>query len=95
MFTPIVIPNKHNVKAKSNEKQPRKKFGSDFRWVSNKKKIYFFSANTKYISSCAVKISAFSLVLRNHEKYWLSPHSMKYIWYSPKKIKYPLYIFTL
>ena len=44
-------------------------------------------------SSCVVKISAFSLVLRTREKYWFfSPHSMKYTWYSPEKSKYPLYI---
>ena len=34
-----------------------------------KRKFTFFSANTKYISSRAVKISAFSLVLRTREKY--------------------------
>ena len=34
----------------------------------NKKKIYFFTANTKYISSRVVKMSAFSLMLRTREK---------------------------
>ena len=71
MFTPIVIPNKHTAKVKSNEKRPRKKLGCAF-CISveyKKKKIYIFSANAKFISSCAVKISAFSLVLRTREKY--------------------------
>ena len=40
-----------------------------------------------------MKISAFSLVLCTREKYWFfSPHSMKYIWYSPQKSKYHLFI---
>ena len=33
----------------------------------NKKKIYFFSVNTKNISSHELKISAISLMLRTHE----------------------------
>ena len=33
----------------------------------NKKKIYFFSVNTKNISSHVLKISAISLVLRTRE----------------------------
>ena len=62
MFTPNVIPNKHTAKVKWNEKRPSKKLGFDFCISVEyklKKKIYFFSANTKYISSSAVKISAF------------------------------------
>ena len=58
----------------------------------NKKKIYFFSENTKIISSHVLKISAFSLVLRTRELLIFSRHSMKYIWYSPQKSKYPLFI---
>ena len=62
MFTPNVIPNRHTAKVKSNEKRPSKKLGFDFVFplsIKLKKKIYFFLANTKYISSRAVKISAF------------------------------------
>ena len=66
MFTPIVIPNKPTAKVKSNEKRPRKKLGCAY-CISieykNKKNIYLFSANTIYISSRAVKILPFSLVL--------------------------------
>ena len=73
MFTPNVIPNKHTEKVKSNEKRPSKKKDCDF-CISVEYKIKreftFFLANTKYISSRAVKISAFSLVLRSREKYW-------------------------
>ena len=59
----------------------------------NKKKIYFFSVNTKNISSHVLKISAMSLVLRTREIADIfTTHSMKYIWYSPQKSKYPLYI---
>ena len=58
----------------------------------NKKKIYFVSDNTKYISSRAIKISAFSLVLDTGETTDFSLHSLKCIWYSPQKSKYPLYI---
>ena len=72
MFTPNVIPNKHTAKVKSNEKRPSKKLGFDFCISVEyeiKRKFTFVSANTKYISSRAVKISAFSLVLRTREKY--------------------------
>ena len=34
---------------------------------NNKKKLYFFSANTNYISSHVLKISAISLVLRTRK----------------------------
>ena len=37
--------------------------------VSNKKKIYFLSVNTKYISSSELKTSKFSLVLRTRENF--------------------------
>ena len=49
----------------------------------DKKKIYFFSVNTKNISSRTCKITD------------ISAHSMKYIWYSPQKSKYPLYLFLV
>ena len=39
----------------------------------------FLTVNTKYISSRDLKTSKFST------------HSMKYIWYSPQKSKYPLF----
>ena len=72
MFPPNVIPNKHTAKVKSNKEQSSKKLGFDF-CISVEYKITrkftFFLANTKYISSRAVKISAFSLVLRTREKY--------------------------
>ena len=72
MFPPNVIPNKHTAKVKSNEKRPRKKLGCAFCISVEykiKRKFTFFSANDKSISSHAVKISAFSLVLCTHEKY--------------------------
>ena len=65
MFTPKVISNKHTAKVKSNEKRPRKKLGCAFCISVEykiKRKFTFFWENTKYISSRAVKISAFSLV---------------------------------
>ena len=68
--TPNVIPNKHTAKVKSKEKRPSKKLGFDF-CISVEYKIkenLLFFANTKYISSPAVKISAFLLVLRTREK---------------------------
>ena len=60
------------------------------------KKINFFSANTKYISSSAVKISAFSLVLHTREEYLFFHHTRWNIFgIYLKKSKYPLYIFLL
>ena len=73
MFTPKEIPIKHTKKVKSNEKRPGEKLGCAFCIFVEykiKRKFTFFSANTKYISSRVVKISAFSLVLRTREKYW-------------------------
>ena len=46
----------------------------------------------KYISSRELKTSKFSCVLRTMKILMFSTHSMKYIWYSPLKSKYPLYI---
>ena len=54
--------------------------------------LLFFLANTKNISSHVLKISAISLVLRTRDITDISTRSMKYIWYSPQKSKYPLYI---
>ena len=70
--SPNVIPNKHTAKVKSNKKRPRKKLDCAF-CISDehkiKRKFTFFLANTKYISSRAVKIAALSLVLCTCEKY--------------------------
>ena len=72
-FTPNVIPNKHTANLKSNrtrnDQVKSKVVISVFPLSLNKKKIYFFTANTKHISSRVVKISAFSLVVRTREKY--------------------------
>ena len=60
MFTPIVILNKHTSKAESNVKRPRNKLGCAF-CISveyKRKENLPFLANTKYISSRAVKIYA-------------------------------------
>ena len=48
----------------------------------------------KYISSRELKTSEFSLMLRLVKILLFSTHSMKYIWYSSQKSKYPLYITT-
>ena len=69
MFTPNVIPNKHTAKVKSNEKRPSNCDFCIYVEYKIKRKFTFFTANTKYISSCVVKMSAFSLVLRTREKY--------------------------
>ena len=44
------------------------------------------------MSSRDLKTSKFSFELRTHEILMFSTHSMKYIWYSPQKSKYPLII---
>ena len=49
---------------------------------------FFFSVNTKNISSHVLKKSSISLV----KMLIFSTHSMEYIWYSPQKSKYPLFI---
>ena len=72
MFTPNVIPNKHTAKVKSNEKQPWKKLGCAF-CISVEYKIKRKFA--KYISSRAVTISAFSLVLRTRENFDFFHHT--------------------
>ena len=61
----------------------------------NKKKISFFSAKTKNISSHMLKVTAISLVLRTREITDIFNTSMAYIWYSPQKSQYPLYIICL
>ena len=62
----------------------------------NEKKIYFFFGKyQKYFISCVENIIKYHKI---HSCYALvnllilSSHSMKYIWYSPQKSKYPLYI---
>ena len=71
MFTPNVIPNKHTAKVKSNEKRPSKTLGFDI-CISVEYKIkrkFTFFRQIPNILYRAVKISAFSLVLRTREKY--------------------------
>ena len=58
----------------------------------SKKKIHFFSAIIKNISSHVLKISEVSLVLLPREFTDIT-FSEIYIWYSPKKVNI-LYIFT-
>ena len=94
MFTPTVIHNKRTTKVKSNVKGPTNKWVCAFCISVEykiKRKFTFFSANTKYISSSAVKISAFSLMLLTHEKYWFFHRTRWNFWYSPQKGKYPLF----
>ena len=94
MFTPNIIPTKCAELGKIIEKWPGKTLSfSPSR--KNNKKIYFFSVITKTISSHVLKTSAISLVLRTRETTDISTHSMKYIWYSPQKSKYPLFILFL
>ena len=58
--------------------------------------IYFFEVNTKYISSSAVKkISIFHECVARVKMLIFSPHSMKYIWYSPQKSKFSLYFILI
>ena len=57
----------------------------------NKKKIYFFSVNTKNISSHVLKISAISLVLRTREISDIFNTFDEIYLVSPQKSKYPLY----
>ena len=56
------------------------------------KRILIFWLNTIYISSQELKMSKLSLVLCIVKIPMFSTHSMKYIWYSAKKSKYPLFI---
>ena len=89
MFAHNIIPTKCAEPSKINKKWLWKKLSFSLNG-KNKKKIYFFSAYTKNISSHVLKILAISLVLRTREILIFSTHSMKYIWYSPQKSKYPL-----
>ena len=66
VFTHNIIPTKHAEPSKINEKWQGKKLSFSLNG-KNKKKIYFFSVNTKNISSHVLKISAISLVLRTRE----------------------------
>ena len=57
----------------------------------NKKKIYFFSVNTKNISSHVLKISAITLVLHTREiSYIFNTFDEIYLVFTQKS-KYPLY----
>ena len=62
--------------------------------VLNKKKIYLFLVNTKYMSSRELKTSKFSFVLCTHENsdVFNTLDEIYYFWYSPQKSKYPLFI---
>ena len=74
LFTPNFIPNKHAEKLNRMRNNQGKSYVVfsvfSFSLEYTIKEIYFFfSVNTKYISSHAVKISAFSLMLHTLEKY--------------------------
>ena len=88
MFTPNIIPTKHAEPAELTRNDYEKKVSFPLNG-KNKKKIYFLSVNTKNNSSHVLKISGcYALV-----KFLIvSIHSMKCIWYSSQKRKYPLYI---
>ena len=60
-----------------------------------KRKLTFFSVNTKYISSRELETSKFHLCYACLKIQMFSTHLMKYIWYSPQKSKYPLFIFSV
>ena len=47
------------------------------------------------MSSCELKTLKFSLVLHTRENSNVSTHSMKSIWFSPQKSKYPLYVISM
>ena len=59
-----------------------------------KRKFTLFSVNTKNISSHVLKIAAISLVLRTHEitDIFNTFDEIPYVWYSPQKRKFPLYV---
>ena len=60
-----------------------------------KRKFTFFGANTKYIISCSENISIFTHAKHSWKILIFQPHSMKFIWHSPQKSKYPQYTDTL
>ena len=66
LLTPNIIPTKRAEPNKINEKWLWKKLSFSLNG-KNKKKIYFFSVNTKNILSHVLKISLFSLMLRTCE----------------------------
>ena len=61
----------------------------------NKKKIYFFSVNTKNISSHVLKISAISLVLRTREISDIFNTFDEIFLVFTEKSKYPLFVLFL
>ena len=61
---------------------------------NKKENLLFFGKYQKYFIS-SVEISAVSLVLRTREITDISTYLKIYIWYSPKKSNYPLYILTV
>ena len=87
LFTPNIIFIKHAELKEMDEKLLLKR--SAFRYCPEKYKI---KRNTKNISPHVLKMSSVSLVLRTRENADIFTHSMKNIWYSPQKSKYPLCI---
>ena len=67
MFTPNIIPTLRTELSKINKKEMTWKDEKFFQLMEkSKKKIYFYLANTKNISSHVLKISAISLMLCTH-----------------------------
>ena len=66
-FTPDILPTKRAELSPKKREMTIKKVKFFLLTEKNKKKIYFFSANTKNISSHVLKISPISLVLRTRE----------------------------
>ena len=56
--------------------------------------IYFFEANTKYISSNMMKISVNFRVRNTSDISDIFNTEMKYFWYLPKKGKFSFYFFS-
>ena len=83
------FPKEHNWKSQIKRETTRDKLGCAFCisvQYKIKRKFTFWGANTKYILSCVVKISAFSLVLFTLEKYdFFSPLNEIYLVFTSKK----------
>ena len=95
-FTPNVIPNKHTEEVKSKEKRPGEKLCCAFRisveYKIKRKFTFFRQIPNIYFISCAEDISIFTRAMHSWKILFFPPHSMEYIWYSPQKSKYPLFI---
>ena len=93
MFTSSSIPTLRTELSKINKKEIAWKDEKFFPLMEkSKKKIYFYLVNTKNISSHLLKISAISLIYALIRLLIFSTHLMKYIWYSPQKSKFPLFV---